>query len=553
MAKMGWFVKNYNNGKCEYLISKTDDCIGTILMPTGAGKSGVSFEDAIWHIENRDMSKKLVLNFSAPILKLVRQSVGDFLEVLSQTHTNLINEGKIQFFINSSDGDEGYSATENGIDVFRFSDINKFYNSKRGEIAIIASCHKSMDKFVDKMSTMRNHATIVTYLDEAHLFNTTKTTHSHGGRDYEENPCLVGLCENSDYLYALTATPDRAVTERINQYNGHSGSCTYFTYKKDARELIEENIILPPRIETMKLSEDEVLSPEILIGYKNRLKKVHPNIHHKILVTCKNSKELLALEEKLMKKGEKVYSTCSKAGCHKNSDGEFAQEIDEIAFMDEVNNYNDGDCFVPHIRQLIQGIDIKSITSVVICTASHTSTETNQKNIQIIGRSLRPLEGERGMALADRKKKVGDVLLITPEDFDENPTKNFIEKYYGIGYVVGDYRKHTEPHHLPSDTEILDDDPFNLGVTFAKDEIEHHCTLLLFNIEDYIKTRLKARHNLLRKNGGRGIDIDKEINKIVENCGQFSGDYDSVVLLSRTNLQKAIKDLFNKYEIVETI
>lgn len=550
---MDWLVEHYKNGECKYLISKTDDCIGTILMPTGAGKSGVSFEDAIWHIENRNKNKKLVLNFSAPILKLVRQSVGDFLGVFSQTHASLIKEGKIQFFINSSDGDEGYSATENKIDVFRFSDISKFYNSKRAEIAIVASCHKSMDKFVDKMPTMRKHATIVTYLDEAHLFNTTKTTHSHGGRDYEENPCLVGLCENSDYLYALTATPDRAVTERINEYNGHNGNCTYFTYRKDARELIEENIILPPRIETMNLFDGEVLNPEILISYKNRLKKVHPDIHLKILVTCKNSTELLALENGLIKKGEKVYSTCSKAGCHKNSDGEFAQEIDEIAFMDEVNNYDGGDCFVLHIRQLIQGIDIKSITSVVICTASHTSTETNQKNIQIIGRCLRPLEGEREEPIEKRKKKVGDVLLITPEDFDENPIKNFIEKYYGIGYVVGDYRKHTEPNHLPSNTEILDDDPFNLGVTFAKDEIEHHCTLLLFNIEEYVKTKLLARHRLLIKNGGRGINVDKEIEKIVENCGEFNADYDSVVLLSRTNLQKAIKELFEKYGIVETI
>lgn len=551
---MDWFVKNYKNGTCEYLISKTDDCIGTIVMPTGAGKSGVSFEDAIWHMDNMNANKKLVLNFAAPILKLVRQSVGDFLEVLSQTHTNLIESGKIMFFINSSDNDEGYSATENGIDVFRFSEISKFYNSKRAEIAIVASCHKSMDKFVDRMPTMRKYATIITYLDEAHLFNTLKTTHSHGGKDYEENPCLIGLCENSDFLYALTATPDRAVTERINQYNGHNGKCTYFTYKKDARELIEENVILPPRVEVMHLGQDEVLTPEILVYYKNKLKKDKPNINHKILVTCKNSTELLTLEEKLNKKGEKVFSTCSKAGCHKtNSDGEFAEEIDEIAFMNEVNHYNDGDCFVLHIRQLIQGIDIKSITSVVICTASHTSTETNQKNIQIIGRCLRPLEGERGVKFDDRKKQYGDVLFIMPDTWDgEGPVINFIEKYYGIGYIVGDYRKHAEPHHKESETDILDE-PFNLGISFAKDEIEHHSTLLMFNIEDYVKTRLKARHNLLRKNGGKGIDISKEIDKIVENCGAFGDDYNSVVLLNRTNLQRAIKDLFDKYDIVESM
>lgn len=552
--KMQWFVQNYFDGKFKYILNEADETIGTIVMPTGAGKSGVSFEDAIWHIDNKSNDRKLVLNFSAPILKLLRQSISDFFEAFSVTHKNLIEDGRVMFLINSSDGDDGYYAAESGIDTFRFSEgIDKFYKSKKADIAIVASCHKSMDKFVEKMPTMRKHATIVTYLDEAHLFNTTKTTHSHGGKDYEENPCIVGLCENSDYLYALTATPDRRVTERLNRYNGHNGDCTYFIHKTDARELIKRNIILPPRVEIMHMSEDNVLTANILVGYKNKLKKIHPNINLKILVTCKNSPELLSLEKALINKGQKVYSTCSKAGCHKNSDGEFAQEIDEIAFMDEVNNYNDGDCFVLHIRQLIQGIDIKSITSCVICTASHPDSETNKKNIQIIGRCLRPLDGERGMPIEDRKKKVGDVLFIMPEGFDgEDSIINFIEKYYGIGYIVGDYRKTAEPHHTPSQTDILED-PFNLGISFKDDEIERKSALLLFNIKDYIEKRLLPRHKWIIKNGGKGINIESEMNTITENCGEFSDDYDSVVLLSRTNLQEAIKELFARYDIVETI
>ena len=553
--KMDWLVKKYKENECEFILSKTDEPIGTCVMPTGAGKSGVSFEDAMWHIDHKSNDKKLIINFSAPILKLLRQSVGDFFNVLSETHTELIENGRIMFLINSSDGDEGYYAFENGIDTFRFNEgIDKFYKSKRADIAIVASCHKSLDKFVAKMPTMRKYATTVTYLDESHLINDVKSAHGRNGKNYEENPHLIKLCENSDFLYALTATPDRGVTEKINEYNGHNGDCAFFIHKTDARELIEKNIILPPRVEVMHMPEDCVLSADLLISYRNKLKKIHPNINLKILVTCKNSAELIALEKALIKKGQKVYSTCSKAGCHKtNADGEFADEIDEVAFMDEVNNYNDGDCFVLHIRQLIQGIDIKSITSCVICTGSHYDSEVNKRNIQIIGRCLRPLDGERGMSIEDRKKKVGDVLFIMPENFEgENSIISFIEKYYGIGYIVSDYRKTPEPFHKPSKEETIED-PFDLGITFKHDEIEHNSSLLLFNIEEYIKKRLVPKHNWLIKNGGTGINIVAELNNIAENCGAFSGDYDSVVLLSRTNLQEAIKNLFEKYDIVETL
>lgn len=550
-AKMNWLVERYQNNKCEYILSNLDDNICNIIMPTGAGKSGVSFEDAMWQIDHKKDGKKLILDFSAPILKLCRQTLGDFIEVLSNTHSKLIEDGKIVFILNSSDNADGYSVTEHGIDSFHLGDIDKFYKSKRAEIAIVASCHKSMDKFVAEMPKMRDYATIVVYLDEAHLFNTTNTTHSHGGKYYEENPCLKGLCENSDYLYAMTATPDRHVVERINEYNGHSG-CTYFSYKVDARELIEKNVILPPRVEVMPLNEDKVINANLLIQYMNKLKRAHPNINLKILVTCSNSKELSAIEKDLIGKRQKVYSTCSKNGCHRtNSEGEFAEEVDEINFMNEVDTHK-GDCFVLHIRQLIQGIDIKSITSCVICTASHTDTETNKKHIQIIGRCLRPSMGERGKDIKDRTKKVGDVLFIMPSGFDgEGSIINFIEKYYGIGYVVGDYRKPSaEPFHKSSESEEI---PSNCELTFADDEAKNNSTILLFNIEKYIKTRLLPKSKFLLKNNGKGIDIEKELKAITDNCGAFGDDWDSVVLLSKTNMQTAIKELFAKYDIVETI
>jgi hypothetical protein len=369
------------------------------------------------------------------------------------------------------------------------------------------------------------------------------------------------LCESCDYLYALTATPDSEVTKRINEYNGHNGDSGYFIYKVDPRDLIEANIILPPRISILKLSDKLVeenkykLDAEKLIQYMKWLKAESPNVYQKVLVTCQNKSELRTLQRELEKRGKFVFSTCSDDGCKKtNEDGEFADEVDEVNFIQTVDSY-EGDCFVLHIRQLIQGIDIKSLTACVIATQSHGDSSIYKKNIQIIGRTLRPKSGERGIDIEHRDKKYGEVLYMVHENYNLRPIINFIEKYYGIGYICVDGTGTKSFHNTSKATAVIEEEEENAGLkfkTFSTDE-EFEYEDLLMNISEIIKDELLPMHRFLVRNGGKGIDVNGEIRRLSDNIGNIDNDYDSVVLLTNFNLQNAVKALFEKYFVEKRI
>ena len=49
--KMDWFIEKYNNNELTYEIANTNKNFGTIVMPTGTGKSGVIYEDCIYNIQ----------------------------------------------------------------------------------------------------------------------------------------------------------------------------------------------------------------------------------------------------------------------------------------------------------------------------------------------------------------------------------------------------------------------------------------------------------------------------------------------------------------------
>ena len=558
--KMQWLIDKFNgtNGESmDYVLANTGFYKGSLVMPTGAGKSGVMFEDIIYHILNVKQNQKIIFNIASPILKLEAQSINDLLSVIKVIFKDRINE--FMFFINSSDTSDRYDEEleDMELDANRFSDIDKFAKSN-AQFAIVASCHKSLEKFALKIDEMKKYATLITYIDESHLISSTRTTHLHSFEFDKEGEGLVRvqlekLCE-CDYIYALSATPDQLVTEKINNYNGHNGDSEFFLERVSPEELIANGTILAPNVDYSIVSDDYVLNPAHLYNFMQRVRNENPSIKHKILVNCKNKEELNGLQTALSRDyGCKVFSTCSAFGA-KNSEGEFSEEIDEVNFINEVDSY-DGDCFVLHIRQLIQGIDIKSLTDCVYCTASNLDATTNKKIIQTIGRILRPLMGERGndlrkagKSLEDRLKQYGKVLFIVPEGFNVNQIINFVFRYYGLDKMTFT-QVHLDTMHKSGKSTILENDGSESILSYMpKDNTSKDIEVLLIKAEDYVKTKVLPKYRIMKSLGGK-FDAPKEIESIAEQFDMFKEDSNSVLLLSNKPLINAIKMLFEKYGI----
>ena len=220
MAKMDWFVENYINNTLTYDIHNTGKSKGTIVIPTGGGKSGLVYADIIKHIEKADVNKKYIFNISAPILKLEAQLINDFFAVLNQIFPNKYENNEFMFFVNSSANGEAYDADIVNMDVSRFIDIDKFINSKNAKFAIVASCHKSLYKFAEKIDYLKKHSIICSYLDESHLVVSESKSDINFSKLSKESKrrfnVLTEICK-SDYLYALSATPDKYITDEINK------------------------------------------------------------------------------------------------------------------------------------------------------------------------------------------------------------------------------------------------------------------------------------------------------------------------------------------------
>lgn len=464
--KMQWFLDAYCADTLDDKIGNCGVEKGTIVLPTGGGKSGLIYTHILRTME-REMklgsSKKIVFNISAPILKLEAQLLNDFIDVIRTIFTNV--DSKIKFYINSSANSDAYDLSGIG-DSNGFDGIDRFFvPSEPAQFALVASCHKSLDRFAGKLDFLKQNAMICTYLDEAHLVisNTDDYERTMEERPDGEIACeikerintLEKLCE-SDYIYAITATPDKNVTSTINKMSNKPEN--FIAVKVTAREKISENVILPPNpMYAVADGEEHVdLTSAICVDFMNKVKTDNPNINHKVLVTCKNSKHLNDIKTEL-EKTHKVFSTCSAYGAMTNGN----EEIADSDFIKEVDEY-DGDCFVLHIKQLIQGIDVSTLTDCIIYNSSTLQDRIKRKIIQTIGRILRPLAGERGMDISKRRKKYGNVLFLVGGEWSRRTSdeiSGFMMRYYGLNDInfftsetgIGTGNKNNTPRiHLPS-------------------------------------------------------------------------------------------------------
>ena len=538
--KMQWFIDNYNQNHLNYILWNTGMNYGTVVMPTGTGKSGVVYEDIVRTIDELAKDKKLIINISCPILKLTQQFISDLFEVLAPIYKS--RGLHVAFFVNSSDNGRNYNSAEvkrMNIQFKKLKDLNSFADDLMSDVAIVASCHKSMPKFIKVIKSQNfigKNIDVISYIDESHLIDVRNNNED----DQVVKLDIDTLCKFSTKVYALTATPDSEVVTAINRWNILGNNSANYIHHVRPIEAIRDNIILPPHVSYIKTDTDGI-SINMLKAIMKDTCKNNPDIHHKILVTLKGSEELKAMRDALEKEGYKVFSTCDKYkyGTSLEEDLEYS---DVTGFIDDIDNYQ-GDCFVLHIRQLIQGIDIKSLTDCVILSADHGSKKSYRHTVQIIGRTLRPLFGERGLNKTLRKKKVGEVYFITPSDDAsvQDYISQFVCRYYGFDNVTFDEKSY-------GSYGTSNDDLFETfkEVKLPKGWLTNSITELLINIENYIKVKVVPMVTLYTKMG-KNINVDAEAERILNKFDVYGATFDSAELLDNVELLDAVKNLIEKY------
>ena len=489
-------------GDYKYRLYETKKHYGHIVIPTGVGKSGVCIEDIIRNIEFYK-DGVLIINLSCPILKLTQQLMKDLFEVIQLRN---INTDNIRFFINSSDDGGNYDVSSLDMDVNPLSQ----FAVKHDRINIIASCNMSMWKFIKLTSNIRNPekdtdainfkyyglVNIVNYIDEAHLLPIKEYTQTADGNDVDmdKRVDLQLLCENSNAVYAFTATPDPKIVDILYDYETEPMRGKKYIINTSAKDAIQHGDILPPMVKFMKTKELNLTIDQLSLIMSDA-KKCSPNIYHKILITAFSRPQLRELYEGLTKKGYKVFCICDPSGGYEDFEHSNITE-----FSNEVEHYS-GDCFVIHIRMLREGIDIKGLTDCVIYSRDHGNQDKYRMTIQTIGRVLRCLKGERGIkfvgskkrqyADSPRLKKYGGVYFVTPNEdsYVDGNLRGLIERYYGLGIAVFEKRGELDKSGSGSNELV---DTHSSGATGADDkETEEN---ELNNLMMQIKTSIKERY-----------------------------------------------------------
>lgn len=509
MSKMNWLIEAHKNGTVDYEIANTGRKHGAISKPTGSGKSSLFINDIIYRILHKG-DKKLMVNISTPIIKLCEQQGNDIMATIEGVAEFYgINLNSIAYFINNSGDTDAYGNNESGLFTFNNKSFEKnFLNHSGRQIAIVVSCHPSLAEhlipWVKKNDT--SSLDVVTYIDEAHTVSSKVVS-----KDEDETEMdLKSLCEKSN-TYLISATNKKELVEIVNSFDEVYND-SYIIMETPA-EAIQANKICSPKVHIKQTVSGEI-DAQICVDFMGQVNK-DGNVH-KVLVSCKDTKQLRTLKRDLIASGYTVFSTCSAEGMNgvlemEDNGNKFN---DVIGFIKAIDEY-DKSCFVLHIRQMISGIDVSSLSDCIIQKNDTNNYNSYSTVIQTIGRSLR-LGKERGIDVENRTKKHANVLFITSQQ-NESIYFNiefFLINYYGhgkyefhIGYAGNKFSA--------NDNEVLENDPWTsmFNSVYYSNETVNYWENIKTNIRNYILTKVKPIFDGYVK---LGLKIDRDIEKQID-------------------------------------
>ena len=385
----------------DHQVSAIQSTIGNdreqIIIPTGTGKTRIQI-----HIHIQDMIEKTKKNetgvyaIGAHRLLLCTQLMDELQHMCIECGLP-INV----LYIGSARHDDKHVYDKyfhKGIDSDTFSstyttqkdEVLKFYEKTKEDkrhLIIVSTYHS-----FDKMSCIDN-IDVCTY-DEAH------TTIAE---DFTGNIEMV--MPNVKRNYFFTAT--RKVNGEDKGMNDESFYGPVFGIPPT--EMIQAGEIITPKIHIMMLEDggmgkiksdnEKMLVKTVIEGFnehKKRLKKesAYPDdIGAKLLVSCKGSDELNIIQKSPVFKewaeqnNIKVFSFSSMYGSYEN----FEKDDDRTEVYENMKGLKDtDDCILLHIDILTEGIDLPSITAVMLLRHLNIA-----KLMQTLGRALRLLKSDR--------------------------------------------------------------------------------------------------------------------------------------------------------------
>lgn len=538
--KMQWLIEDHKNQNVIYEIQSTHRNHGAISKPTGSGKSSLFINDIIYRIINHS-DKKLMINISTPIIKLCEQQGNDLMEVIEGVKDYYgINTNEIKYFINNSGDIDSYKNNKSS-SLHSFNSIYKnFINSSKCNIAIVINCHPSLsERMIPWLKKLDNeNIDIVTYIDEAHTISSKIAT--------EQDDTTIDLnilCEKSS-VYLVSATNKQELVKIVNSYDGFDND-SYIILETPA-DAINTNKICAPKVHIKQTTSGEI-DFDICNDFMNMITK-DGNIH-KVLITCKDTKSLKSLKNQLKENGYKVFSTCSAEGMnwsdtveYENSNHKFNDVVSFINAIDECKT----NCFILHIRQMISGIDVGSISDCIIQKNDTDNFNSYSNVIQTIGRSLR-LGKERGINVENRSKKYANVLFVTEESNKTiySDIEKFLISYYGIGQYEFHIGKAGIKHS--STTEEVDLGWENMFNNVSSGDTINYWENIKTNIRKYIIEKVKP---IIDINKELGVpyrkDIETEINIIEKKYNESLNGIYIFKYIENKDLRNEVEKIMNE-------
>lgn len=541
--KMEWLINEHKVGNVNYEIALTNRNHGAISKPTGSGKSAMFINDIIYRIINKG-EKKLMINISTPIIKLCEQQGNDFMETLKGV-ANLynINLNNIIYFINNSGDTDNYKKnTESSLYSFNKASFTKeFINHPQHTVAIVINCHPSLaERMIPLLKVIDTSSlNITTYIDEAHTIS-SKLVSNENIDDTQMD--LKTLCEKSN-VYLVSATNKQELVKIVNSFDTNIDDDHYIIIETPA-EAINANKICSPKVHIKQTTSGEI-DFEICDIFMKEISK-DGNIH-KVLITCNDTQHLLSLKKELKDHNYITYSTCSAEGMNWEDTLEFENSNhkfkDVKEFIEAINNCQ-ANCFILHIRQMISGIDVGSISDCIIQKNDTSNLNSYSNVIQTIGRSLR-LGKERGKNIDNRKKKYANVLFITSEDNETayQDIEKFMIDYYGFGNIIFHIGHHGTKHSVNSE-EPLDTGWETMFNPVASGDVINYWDNIKLNIRKYIIERVKPIIDILKENKcPYKKDIESQINLIEQKYNENLNDIYLFKFIQNNDLRKAIEEI----------
>ncbi len=383
-----------------------NETIGQITIPTGTGKTRIQVDVHISDmIEKTKNNQTGVYVIGAHRLALCSQLLYDIVEVAipcglqfdvlqvnSNTFTNdairtqLRKEGKIDDNLRAFNDliSKGKSTTRQD-EVFDFVNTAKVNNR---HVIIVSTYHS-----INKLSVLPE-IDICTY-DEAHITL---------GENFTDNISQVQPIIKKNFFFTAT----RKV---VGTFSGMNDTEKFgeVLYSLSPRSMIEAGEIVPPRLHSIRISEDaedgnydnnkmliKTIS-ESFAQHKVMIKECSAKpdlIGAKLLVSCTGSKELKTIISSMPFRlwcddnNIKVFSfsTNDDVGYRFNF-----KEVTRTELFSKMNDLTDSeDAIIFHIDILTEGIDLPSITGVMPLRNLNQS-----KLIQTIGRATRLLSYDR--------------------------------------------------------------------------------------------------------------------------------------------------------------